>query len=386
MAKPSKSTWETYSFDEMAVEVNNRVEDPRTSGFDRYVGLTHLDTGSLKIWRWGSTQDVEKTKMLFKSGDIIFGRRNAYLRRVSVADFDGVCSAHAMVLRARPEVALPEFLPFFMQTETFWQAALRNSAGSLSPTINWSNIAKEKFTLPPLEEQRRIAKVLQAMQQALDAHQKSQHRLLELRDAIGINLWDLKQEETPLAPLVQVSLKIQDGTHFSPQSDQGEFRYITSKNIRDGYLDISTAGWISRDEHENIYKRCDVGPGDLLLTKDGANAGNIAVNTLEKPFSLLSSVAFIRTDPERLHSTYAFEYLRSRVGRARLLAHVKGSAITRLTLTQIREFTIPVPDLEIQKRQAAHLSEIQSCLGRLQARQSSLTNVALNFRQSMEES
>jgi len=160
MAKISNSTWTTYRFDEMAIEIKDRVNVPRESGLDRYVGLEHLDSGSLKIWRWGSTEDVEKHKMLFKSGDIIFGRRNAYLRRVAVADFDGVCSAHSLVLRARPEVALPEFLPFFMQTETFWQAALRNSAGSLSPTINWSNIAKEEFTLPPLEEQRRIAEIL----------------------------------------------------------------------------------------------------------------------------------------------------------------------------------------------------------------------------------
>ncbi|MDP6746950.1 MAG: type I restriction endonuclease subunit S [Candidatus Poribacteria bacterium] len=142
--KASKSNWETYRFDQMAIEIKDRVEVPRESGFKRYVGLTHLDSGSLKIWRWGSTQDVEKQKMLFKSGDIIFGRRNAYLRRVSVADFDGVCSAHAMVLRARPQVVLPEFLPCFMQTETFWQAALRNSAGSLSPTINWSNLARRR--------------------------------------------------------------------------------------------------------------------------------------------------------------------------------------------------------------------------------------------------
>ena len=162
MSNSPRTDWKTYRFDEMAIEVKDRVEVPRESGFERYVGLAHLDAGSLKIWRWGSTDEVEKQKMLFKSGDIIFGRRNAYLRRVAVADFDGVCSAHAMVLRAKPEVALPDFLPFFMQTEAFWQAALRNSAGSLSPTINWSNIKKEKFPLPPLEEQRRIAEVLQA--------------------------------------------------------------------------------------------------------------------------------------------------------------------------------------------------------------------------------
>lgn len=155
-----KPGWRVCRFDQMAFEVKDRIERPVDSGLERYVGLEHLDSGSLKIWRWGSTSDVEKQKLLFKSGDIIFGRRNAYLRRVAVADFDGVCSAHAMVLRAHEDVVLPDFLPLYMQTDTFWETALKVSAGSMSPTINWRNIAKEEFALPPLEEQRRIAVIL----------------------------------------------------------------------------------------------------------------------------------------------------------------------------------------------------------------------------------
>src|SRR5690606_27509238 len=75
--------------------------------------------------------------------------------------------------------------------------------------------------------------------------------------------------------LEDVAQKIQDGTHFSPEvSENGEFMYITSKNIRNGYLDLRTVEFISREQHEQIYKRCDVKFGDILLTKDGANTGN----------------------------------------------------------------------------------------------------------------
>lgn len=101
-----------------------------------YVGLEHLDPDSLRIRRWGSPDDVEATKLCFKSGDIIFGRRRAYQRKLGVAEFDGTCSAHAMVLRAKPEVVLPEFLPFFMQSDLFMNRAVKISVGSLSPTIN----------------------------------------------------------------------------------------------------------------------------------------------------------------------------------------------------------------------------------------------------------
>lgn len=152
--------WKTWRFDQIAVNVNDRIDDPSAADVEYYVGLEHLDPDSLKIRRWGAPSDVEATKLLFRKGDIIFGRRRAYQRKLAVADFNGICSAHAMVLRAKPDVALPEFLPFFMQSDLFMNRAVEISVGSLSPTINWKTLAAQEFALPPLEEQRRIAEVL----------------------------------------------------------------------------------------------------------------------------------------------------------------------------------------------------------------------------------
>lgn len=158
-----KTAWSTYRFDQMATMVNDRVDDPSQAGVEYYVGLEHLDSDSLAIRRWGSPTDVEATKLRFCAGDIIFGRRRVYQRKLAVAQFDGICSAHAMVLRAKPSVVLPEFLPFFMQSDLFMERAKEISVGSLSPTINWKTLAKEAFDLPPLEEQRRIAAVAVAV-------------------------------------------------------------------------------------------------------------------------------------------------------------------------------------------------------------------------------
>lgn len=166
MPDESKKGWRTWRFEQMAVVSNERIDNPAEANVEHYVGLEHLDSDSLAIRRWGSPSDVEATKLRFRTGDIIFGRRRVYQRKLAVAPFEGICSAHAMVLRARPEVALPEFLPFFMQSDLFMERAKQISVGSLSPTINWKTLAKEEFSLPPLEEQRRIAEVLQAVQSA----------------------------------------------------------------------------------------------------------------------------------------------------------------------------------------------------------------------------
>jgi type I restriction enzyme S subunit len=159
-----KHGWKVWRFDQIATNVNVRIDNPSECGMEHYVGLEHLDPDSLRIRRWGSPDDVEATKLVFKKGDIIFGRRRAYQRKLGVAEFDGICSAHAMVLRAKPEVVLPEFLPFFIQSDLFMNRAVEISVGSLSPTINWKTLAIQEFALPPLEEQRDIAGVLESME------------------------------------------------------------------------------------------------------------------------------------------------------------------------------------------------------------------------------
>ena len=157
-----KPGWKVWRFDQMATNVNVRIDNPSESGMEHYVGLEHLDADSLKIRRWGTPDDVEATKLMFKKGDIIFGRRRAYQRKLGVAEFDGICSAHAMVLRAKPDVVLPEFLPFFMQSDLFMNRAVEISVGSLSPTINWKTLAEQEFALPPINDQKGLVEVFQA--------------------------------------------------------------------------------------------------------------------------------------------------------------------------------------------------------------------------------
>jgi type I restriction enzyme, S subunit len=125
-------------------------------------GLEHLDPSMLHLRKWGHPSDVTGQKLAFKKGDVIFGRRRAYQRKLAVAGFDGICSAHAMVVRAKPKMILPEFLPFFLQSDIFMDRAIEISVGSLSPTINWKTLRVQEFPLPPLDEQKRIAEILWA--------------------------------------------------------------------------------------------------------------------------------------------------------------------------------------------------------------------------------
>lgn len=160
--------------------------------------------------------------------------------------------------------------------------------------------------------------------------------------------------------------KIQDGTHFSPKIRGTEFLYVTSKNIKFGYVDLNSAEYIDRAQHEAIYKRCDVRKNDILLTKDGANTGNAALNFLDEPFSLLSSVAFLRLDNEKHSSEYFLQQILSNEFQSYIQEEMSGNAITRLTLHKINNLKFYVPPRHEQTAIANALSDVDALIQELE--------------------
>ncbi len=161
-----KSQWKTYRFDEIAKNISERV-DPNNTDLEVYVGLEHIDSESIHLKRSGTPDDVDGQKLRFYPGDVIFGRRRAYQRKAAVATTHGFCSAHALVLRANPEVIDPQLFPFFMHSDTFMHRAVDISVGSLSPTINWGTIKNQEFKVPPVEIQSRVIDLMLVLDEYL---------------------------------------------------------------------------------------------------------------------------------------------------------------------------------------------------------------------------
>lgn len=174
-----KTHWKKYRFDEMVQNIAERVE-PSQTDLDVYVGLEHIDPDCLHLSRHGHPSDVGGTKLRFYKGDIIFGRRRAYQRKTALATTDGICSAHAMVVRAKEDVVDPVFLPFLFHSKSFIDMAITISVGGLSPTINWKDIAKQEFLLPPKAEQKRLAELLWAADEVVEKEKREREKIEEL--------------------------------------------------------------------------------------------------------------------------------------------------------------------------------------------------------------
>ena len=176
-----KSNWKKYRFDEFAQNVSERVE-PAQTDLDLYVGLEHIDPDCLHLSRHGHPSDVEGTKLRFYAGDVIFGRRRAYQRKTALATQDGICSAHAMVLRAKENIVDSRFFPFLFHSKQFIDMAITISVGGLSPTINWKDIAKQDFLLPPLAEQQRLAELLWAADEMIEKEKRELEKLIQYKN------------------------------------------------------------------------------------------------------------------------------------------------------------------------------------------------------------
>ena len=160
-----------YKFDQIAYNITDK-KMPEPGDEKMYIGLEHLDSGSLKVNRWGSEVELKGQKLVMKKGDILFGRRNTYLRRAAIAPHDGIFSAHGMIFRPKTDVIDPEYFPFFISSNYFMDAAIRISVGSLSPTVNWKTLKELEFDIPSLEEQRKNAELLASINETKEAYQE----------------------------------------------------------------------------------------------------------------------------------------------------------------------------------------------------------------------
>jgi len=352
----SKAGWTRVCFDQMAMQVSDRVDNPAEAGVERYVGLEHLDPDSLRIRRWGEPSDVESTKLRFQPGDIIFGKRRVYQRKVAVADFEGICSAHAMVLRARPSAVLPEFLPYFMQSNLFMERALSISVGSLSPTINWSALAVEEFLLPPIQEQGRFVEVLAAAEAA-------QESLGKLALSLQVAQMSVLKDMTAMGTLTTLGQLVDNGLIAPPQDgnhgekhpkasdyiDEG-IPFVMASDLIDGRVDFARCKKLPKTLADGLR----IGfahEGDILLSHKGTVGEVALLSGLKTDYAMLTpQVTYYRVlDQSRLDSEWLFYSFLSPDFQMQLRRYERQSTRAYVGITTQRELKIPMCPISEQR-------------------------------------
>ena len=329
-----KSTWTKMRFEDFVQSVTDRVDDPSTSGVDRYVGLEHLDPGAMIVSRWGSPDEVEAQKLRFRSGDVIFGRRRAYQRKVARADFDGICSAHALVLRARPERVHPDFLPVFLSSDLFLDRAIKISVGSLSPTVNWRDLKVQEFLLPPLAEQQRIADLMWAADAAVKAQESLSRSLRYSRERALVQMFRdhdgaAKKSFGELATFI-------NGFPFKP-ADLG----ITGLPVVRIKQLLNPLEPLDRSEVD-VPERVRLSDGDLVFSWSGV----LSVRVWNRGPAILNQHLFRAVEKTGVSRAWLALALENSLGELELKAH--GSTMKHLTKPALLGHEVPVPKPEEQ--------------------------------------
>ena len=374
--KTLKPGWRRVKFGDVVRLSKARSQDPLADGIERYVGLEHLEPGDLRIRSWGSVADGVTFTSVFQPGQVLFGKRRAYQRKVAVADFSGVCSGDIYVLETKDsQVLLPELLPFICQTDAFFDHAVGTSAGSLSPRTNWTSLAEFEYALPPMNEQMRIVDLLGAIDEQVVSVANAIDTLSQVKAAFVEKFISASSESCPTIALAEGCTRVTDGTHQPPTFTDHGIPFFLVKTISSGFVDWTSTKFVSKETYDELTRRVRPKRGDVLYTAVGATYGVALLVDFDEAFVFQRHIAHIIPNPEKLIGRYVEEFLNSRAGKRQSDRCAIGSAQPTVTLKSLSSFKIPLPTIEEQKAFVAELESIAAALGRLEGRLQSSTAI-----------
>lgn len=366
MIKFNKTQWRTYKLGDIASNISERAE-PKETKLAIYVGLEHLDPDCIHIKRRGHPSDVKGTKLRVYPGDIIFGKRRAYQRKAAIVDFDGICSAHAMVVRANPDVILPELLPFFMHSDVFMHRAVDVSEGSLSPTIKWKILAEQEFEIPPLDDQKRIADLLWSIDAALE---KKKLLLKSILDSLlgYINQSLSRDGSVKASPKKRLgdclSEKPMYGTSASAKAyASGSPRYVRITDIDDeGRLNKSDIVSADLDSYDSYILRED----DFLFARTGNTVGKTYLYKQNDGFCIYAGYLIrFRVDKNILLPEFLHAFTHSSLYEDFKKNTVKVGAQPNINSEEYQNMWVPVPSIIEQEKIAANVHKIKKVVQEL---------------------
>jgi len=369
-----KSTWKIYKFGDIALNLKATVKDPSLEGFERYVGLEHIVPGNIHIKSWGKISDGTTFTRVFRKGQVLFGKRRAYQKKAAIAEFDGVCSGDILVFKANKEYVSSELLPFIVQSDKFFDYAVKTSAGSLSPRTKYKDLARLKFKLPPLDEQKCLADLLwnidKVIETELDLLLKLKKfekvKMNELLNGKHLSVYHNKIPigwvEKKLSQLGTVSTSSVDKKIKKGEKIVNLINYMDIYKSKDKKI-INSLKFMQVSANDSQLIKNQIKKGDVLFTPSSETSddiGHSAVIYEEMPRTLYSyhlvRLRFNEKDDLDLN------YKRFVFNNPRIMWNfsVRSKGITRMTLSldDFNETKIWIPPKDEQRRISEILSKI----------------------------
>jgi len=380
--------WTRVKFGDVVRNCNHNSRDLDADGIDRVVGLDHLDPGSLRLVRWDHLADLPDGttfRRKFKPGQVLFGKRRAYQRKVAVADFDGVCSGDILVFEPADKRMLAEFLPYVVQSDGFFDHALGTSAGSLSPRTKWAELAKYEFALPPADEQRKIVDLVASADAQLGAVRAADIALRNLSASLVTErVWNSEWELAPISDVWEGSIFFDgDWIESKDQSPEG-IRLLQLADIGSGWFLDKSSRYISEATLARL-KCSEVLPGDLLISRMADPIGrSCLLPDLGYRAITVVDVCVVRHESSTpSEAAYWLAVTNSRQWVRACEQASGGTTRTRVSRSKLEQIPVPNAPAAIRQEIGQELMVLEELRTRIENQERACTELAIVIREEL---
>ena len=376
-----KSDWKTFRFDEIAQNISERV-DPNNTDLEVYIGLEHIDSESLHIKRFGTPDDVNGQKLKFYKGDIIFGRRRAYQRKAGIATCDGICSAHALVLRANSDVIDPKLFPFFIHSDLFMHRAVDISVGSLSPTVNWGTLKHQGFLLPPIEKQADFSELYSCLNESIDRDSLTYNASIKHKESVTFSRCfgddGFVRRTYKLSELVD---SLEAGVSISCDErslEENDVAILKTSAITGEYFKPREAKPVREVDIKKL--RSSISSGSILINRKNTKQLVGSSKFIENGYSNLylpDLIWSIKVNSEKAISKFVWNYISTPQFRRRISALSNGTNESMVNISQkdLLSLKVEMPGLRDQRIYLAEFEKNEELVEKLKNKISASRNL-----------
>jgi type I restriction enzyme S subunit len=372
-----KSTWKRLRLGDV-IRRSRKQADPIEQGIERYVAGGHIDSDSIIVERWGDPSDGQMGstfRYVFEPGQTLFVSARPYLRKVGVVDFSGVVADKTYVLDAIPENGLiQEFLPFVLSSDRFIEYATIEATGSMNPRLLWGPLQRYEFDLPPLNEQKRLADLLWAVEHHRLALKNLVGRIAHVRGRwIEAGLPD-NVGKAPMGEAAQIKSGITLGPARRSMPDQ--VPYLRVANVQRGVMDLSEIKDVGATPAE--IKARGLQRGDVLVVEGHASVDEIGRAAIwdrdESP--LYQNHLFCVRASTNFRSKFLLEWINSVAGRAYIRTVAKStSGLNTINSTVLKAMPVPAVSIEEQDDLLGGVDLVDTAMSALRSELATVTGV-----------
>ena len=310
------------------------------------VGLEHLIPEEITLTAWDEGSENTFSKM-FRKGNVLFGRRRAYLKKAAVAPFDGICSGDITVIEAKPDRILPELLPFIIQNDDLFDFAVGKSAGSLSPRVKWEHLKNYEFELPDMEKQKELAELLWAMDNTKKSYQKLIAATDELVKSQFIEMFGLEYN-CNIGDVCKL-INGDRGKNYPSGKDRvsSGIPFINAGHLDGRRVDFAEMDYVTQEKYDQMTQG-KVQKDDILYCLRGS-LGKHGIVDFDDGL-IASSLVIIRCNRDKILPLFLLAALETDAIEKQLQEANNGSSQPNLSAASVKAYRIPLPAIEKQAK------------------------------------